>query len=153
MKRKTWRKLVCDFVLLKSNKVCAYCGEPFIDEYFDIDHIEPITSGGADNISNLQALHYKCHKLKHMGKRKAKGVSRVIKYKPNPNSFKEQYVLGLLKEYQSLYDECNGNQSEIARRLGISERMIRYYMKRNQLNNRNVKAWTFPTQSLLESIS
>ncbi|MEO1303442.1 MAG: HNH endonuclease [Pseudomonadota bacterium] len=56
---------------------CALCGEPMLQNRFEaahariwakrratIDHIVPISKGGADQLENLQLAHANCNKIK-----------------------------------------------------------------------------------------
>ena len=42
---------------------CACCGLP-LDASYEVDHIIPLSQGGTNDKSNLQALRSECHKLK-----------------------------------------------------------------------------------------
>ena len=42
---------------------CACCGLP-LDASYEVDHITPLSEGGTNDRSNLQALRSECHKLK-----------------------------------------------------------------------------------------
>ena len=42
---------------------CACCGLP-LDASYEVDHITPLSEGGTNEKSNLQALRSECHKLK-----------------------------------------------------------------------------------------
>lgn len=138
-----WRKVVSDFILLRQDNKCPHCGETIRScDIYDIDHTLPQASGGRDEMDNLQILHYKCHKAKH------KHLAPYKKCVPVQQSFRTRYSSELLKEYHRLYMENSCNQSEGARALGCSERMLRYYIKRGGFAGIPVHEWTFPaTQS------
>ena len=75
---KNRNKLHRHAVYLKSNFRCTYCGLIFKvahdwDEvsaihngemFLEIDHIKPISKGGADTVENKQALCQKCNNKK-----------------------------------------------------------------------------------------
>lgn len=48
-------------VLAKSGGVCVACGVSAQQRALEVDHIVPVSMGGPTNISNLQALCYKCN--------------------------------------------------------------------------------------------
>jgi len=43
---------------------CAMCGE-LLQEDWEIDHVRPLQRGGGNQLSNLQALHKRCHAYKN----------------------------------------------------------------------------------------
>jgi 5-methylcytosine-specific restriction endonuclease McrA len=43
--------------------VCARCREPLVGS-FDVDHINPRSRGGSDDLDNLQLLCISCHRKK-----------------------------------------------------------------------------------------
>ena len=51
-------------VLAKSGGVCVACGASARQRALEVDHIVPVNMGGASDISNLQALCYKCNAQK-----------------------------------------------------------------------------------------
>ena len=65
----TKRKRVTPFI---SKKVaasqqfkCAMCGKPFQEDLWEVDHIVSLQRGGSNALSNLQALHKRCHAWKN----------------------------------------------------------------------------------------
>ena len=42
---------------------CALSGLE-LDELFDVDHIVPLSHGGADNLNNMQLLNLQVHRIK-----------------------------------------------------------------------------------------
>jgi RNA-directed DNA polymerase len=61
--------------LLKNDKGrCRYCGLYFKDgDVIEIDHIWPLSLGGTETFTNLQALHRHCHDQRH-AELQAKGI-------------------------------------------------------------------------------
>lgn len=52
-------------LIRKQKGKCAYCGHNFhSDDILEIDHIQPIITGGKRTISNTQLLHGHCHDRK-----------------------------------------------------------------------------------------
>ena len=51
-------------VLAKSGGVCVACGVSAQERALEVDHIVPVNMGGPNDISNLQALCYKCNAQK-----------------------------------------------------------------------------------------
>lgn len=56
-------------VLERDNYICQICGKKVVtdidkintDEYFNIDHIKPISKGGSNSYENLRTLCRKCN--------------------------------------------------------------------------------------------
>lgn len=46
------------------NYSCPLNGNPFDEAGYDIDHIVPLSEGGTNDASNLQALCVSCHRVK-----------------------------------------------------------------------------------------
>lgn len=52
-------------LLKRQNGYCKWCGSPFVfGDGWEVDHIIPLTSGGRDELRNLQLLHRHCHDKK-----------------------------------------------------------------------------------------
>ena len=51
-------------VLKGANGKCALCGITKDDSPIDVDHIKPRSKGGSNDLSNLQALCYRCNRGK-----------------------------------------------------------------------------------------
>lgn len=51
-------------IMKKSNGICAICGKPIYQEDLTIDHINPLSRGGTNDIDNLRATHKFCNQLK-----------------------------------------------------------------------------------------
>lgn len=47
-----------------SGYVCPLKGKSFDEAGYDIDHIVPLSEGGTNDVSNLQALCVSCHRVK-----------------------------------------------------------------------------------------
>lgn len=48
----------------KSGGVCQLCGKPLSKYAFTVDHIQPLSRGGTNELDNLRAVHEECNKLK-----------------------------------------------------------------------------------------
>lgn len=48
---------------LKGRKKCGYCHKQFSGCIPEIHHKIPLSKGGTNDITNLMALHPKCHKI------------------------------------------------------------------------------------------
>ena len=51
-------------VLAKSKGHCVACGVSSLERAIEVDHIVPVNMGGSNDISNLQALCYRCNAQK-----------------------------------------------------------------------------------------
>ena len=53
-------------VYKRANGCCEYCLSQarYSTQSFSIDHIIPISKGGADSYENTQAVHYECNERK-----------------------------------------------------------------------------------------
>lgn len=57
-----WQK---NHLIQKYGNVCALCGLPFQSKKdITIDHIEPMSKGGKDELENYQLAHYGCNQTK-----------------------------------------------------------------------------------------
>jgi RNA-directed DNA polymerase len=53
-------------LLQKQDGKCKWCGLVFKDgDHIEVDHIQPISMGGADHLENKCALHLHCHDQRH----------------------------------------------------------------------------------------
>lgn len=83
---------------------CPLNGNPFDEAGFEIDHIKPLSEGGSNDTSNLQALCLMCHRVKSnrasSGKEKPKKEKKVkedIKPKEEEvKNYKEVMINGKL---------------------------------------------------------
>jgi 5-methylcytosine-specific restriction endonuclease McrA len=48
-------------VMRRAGFRCELCGIPADERWLELDHILPRRHGGSDDLSNLQALCYKCN--------------------------------------------------------------------------------------------
>lgn len=53
-----------DHLVNKYGAVCYLCGEPLTMKEITFDHWEPLSKGGADDLSNYRIAHEACNKLK-----------------------------------------------------------------------------------------
>lgn len=66
IRRRQWLRRT---LVRKHGGVCALCGKPVLlqDGHADsasIDHIRPVSKGGADTIENMQLAHERCNRRK-----------------------------------------------------------------------------------------
>lgn len=47
-----------------SGYACPLKGAPFDEAGYEVDHIVPLSEGGSNDVSNLQALCLMCHRVK-----------------------------------------------------------------------------------------
>lgn len=45
--------------------ICYLCGEPQLPGDTELDHVYPISKGGADSVDNLRWVHKACNRIKH----------------------------------------------------------------------------------------
>lgn len=62
--RRAWPKGLKGQLMRRQNSRCAYCGNRFSAQYFDIDHMMPAAIGGPNDASNLQVLCGPCNRRK-----------------------------------------------------------------------------------------
>jgi len=65
------------FVLMRDNYLCRLCYKSF-PPADSADHIIPVTRGGSEDVSNLQAAHLRCNLQKG---------NRMLSTKPKPSRF------------------------------------------------------------------
>jgi hypothetical protein len=93
---------------------CPLNGLPFDESGYDIDHIKPLSEGGTNETSNLQALCLMCHRVK--SNRAASGnvkpaavkkeaVKKVVEPKPAP--LKKFYSVDLASGFQKKFDDLD----------------------------------------------
>lgn len=63
-KRKSYTREERKIIYDKSYGRCELCGKRLVFEEMTLDHIIPISLGGADNMDNLQAACYSCNQFK-----------------------------------------------------------------------------------------
>ena len=51
-------------IFRRAKGICLACNEPLNAATYEVDHKLPISKGGSDEISNLWAIHRRCHALK-----------------------------------------------------------------------------------------
>ena len=62
--RRAWPRGLKQQLMRRQNSRCAYCGNRFSVQYFDIDHMVPAAIGGSNDASNLQVLCGPCNRRK-----------------------------------------------------------------------------------------
>lgn len=63
-KRKVYSKTTRRMIYLKANGKCELCGRNLLIDSFTIDHIQPLSKGGLDDISNLACVCEACNTMK-----------------------------------------------------------------------------------------
>lgn len=63
-KRKTYSQEVREYIYRKANGCCELCGQKLKYEEMTLDHITPLSMGGADKLENLQASCLDCNRFK-----------------------------------------------------------------------------------------
>ena len=64
MKREQITKKIRFEVFKRDNFTCQYCGKNPPEVTLEIDHIEPVSKGGTNNINNLLTACFKCNRGK-----------------------------------------------------------------------------------------
>lgn len=64
VKRKTYSEDVRKLIYHQSKGRCKICGKPVVFEEMTLDHIIPLSSGGKEDVSNLQCTHMECNQAK-----------------------------------------------------------------------------------------
>ena len=62
--RRPWPKGLKSRLMRRQNSRCAYCGNRFAAQYFEIDHMTPVAMGGPNDDGNLQVLCGPCNRRK-----------------------------------------------------------------------------------------
>lgn len=60
-KRIPWEKGLKEQLMRRQRGRCAYCGSRFASHLFEIDHMDPVSRGGSNHVSNLQVLCRRCN--------------------------------------------------------------------------------------------
>ena len=63
-KRKSVTPFISKKVAARQQFRCAMCGE-ILQEDWEVDHVLSLQNGGSNELSNLQALHKRCHAYKN----------------------------------------------------------------------------------------
>lgn len=103
MSRKTITKKLRFDVFKRDAFQCVYCGETPPKVTLEIDHIEPVSKGGTNDINNLVTACFDCNR--------GKGKTRLSSI---PNQIGEN--LELLKEREKQLKEYNNFLNRIKRR-------------------------------------
>lgn len=76
-------------VLKRDGPYCALCSIRLEDEdRINLDHKNPKSKGGGDEVWNLQLTHYECNQIKANGKFNIRDLGRVLIKKPNRSAAK-----------------------------------------------------------------
>ena len=66
---------------------CDICGDRLQESAYEIDHIQPLCKGGADEIDNMRLLHPVCHSMATSQLRNGGGVhSRTLESQFSPET-------------------------------------------------------------------
>ena len=125
---------------------CPLNGLSFDESGYDIDHVKPLSEGGTNETSNLQALCLMCHRVK--SNRAASGnvknvavkketvkkepVKKVVEPKPAP--LKKFYSIDLSSGFQKKFDDLDTLMQFVDRLVtkegwaGLSLMMFRVHM-------------------------
>jgi len=87
--RKPLSKVLRFEVFKRDNFTCAYCGNTPPRVILEIDHIEPVSNGGTNNINNLITSCFDCNRGK-----------RNIKLDTIPNTISDNFDVIIEKEKQ-----------------------------------------------------
>lgn len=60
-KRIPWEKGLKQRLMRRQSGRCAYCGSRFAAHLFEIDHMDPVSRGGSNDVNNLQVLCRRCN--------------------------------------------------------------------------------------------
>lgn len=60
-KRIPWEKGLKGQLMRRQRGHCAYCGSRFAAHLFEIDHMDPVSRGGSNDVHNLQVLCRRCN--------------------------------------------------------------------------------------------
>lgn len=90
-KRKKYSKEERKIIYNKSNGCCELCGKRLLFEEITLDHIVPLSMGGADDMENLQASCYACNQFK----------SNIL-----PDDFMERIIKIFLYQMEKKYKRC-----------------------------------------------
>lgn len=63
-KRKKYSKNVRKTIYINAGKRCQLCGKKLLLNQITIDHIVPLSRGGADTVDNIQCAYKACNKMK-----------------------------------------------------------------------------------------
>ena len=63
-KRKSYSKNVRKMIYINAGKKCQLCGKKLLLQEMTLDHIVPLSRGGADTVDNIQCACKACNKMK-----------------------------------------------------------------------------------------
>lgn len=136
-----WRKVTMETLYNRDDGICSICKDELKStDLFEIDHIVEKSKGGSDDLNNLRLVHLTCHRKRHNPnraqlptKRKAYDFTDKNLMHNTINETERELLITTLRKVL-------WNQTNAAKVLGISERMVRYKMAKH-----NVKRLTANT--------
>lgn len=86
--------------------MCAICVEPLDTKTSELDHVRPVSSGGADDANNAALLHKHCHRARrtssYMITRDRLGISQAVyTSRVSPLPFGVRVRLGYLESWSA----------------------------------------------------
>lgn len=120
-------------VFKRDNFTCQYCGRMAPDVILEIDHINPISNGGNNNILNLITSCFECNRGK--GKRTLTENEEIKKQQEmlKEINIKREQLEMLLKWKQELEELDNKMIDEIEDLLSITKKSFSEYGRQNCL--------------------
>lgn len=131
MKRETITKKLRFEVFKRDNFTCQYCGRMAPDVILEIDHINPISKGGDNNILNLITSCFDCNRGK--GKRKLtqnEEIKKTQEMLKDINKKREQLEM-LIKWKKELENIDNNMVDEIEKILSVTDNSFSDYGRKN----------------------
>lgn len=107
-KRKTMSKKLRFDVFKRDRFQCQYCGKTAPDAVLEVDHINPVSDGGSDEIMNLVTSCFDCNRGK--GKRKLADSESLKKaYKQTADLQERREQIEMMMEWRNLEVEFSSN--------------------------------------------
>lgn len=124
VKRKIVGKKLRFDVFKRDGFQCVYCGKTPPEVTLEIDHIEPVSKGGTNDINNLVSACFDCNRGK-----------RNIRLTKTPNKTSEN--IAILKEQEDQLQEYRKLLRKISRRINADIKKI------NSVYEKAYQGWSF----------